>query len=106
MKMKKILFAIFCFAATMGLQAQISQHPDKFLGNITTWGQPDAGNGVESFYKMWNQLTPENETKWGSVEGSRGIYNWEGADRAYNYAHRHNFPFKFHTLVWGSQFPN
>jgi GH35 family endo-1,4-beta-xylanase len=54
----------------------------------------------------WNQVTPENGTKWGTVEGTRGSYYWDGADPAFDYAKNHGFPFKFHTLIWGSQFPN
>ena len=58
------------------------------------------------FSDYWNQVTPENATKWGSVEGDRqGKYNWGGADKAAKYAKEHGFPFKFHTLVWGSQYP-
>lgn len=58
------------------------------------------------FSDYWNQVTPENATKWQSVEGTRGQYNWGGADIAANYASQHGFPFKFHTLVWGSQYPD
>ncbi|MCR4852017.1 MAG: endo-1,4-beta-xylanase [Prevotella sp.] len=84
--------------------AQLSSNPDKFLGNITTSYQVDYGN--EPFYTLWNQITPENESKWGSIEGrARGTYNWNGCDNAYNYAKQHNFPFKFHCLIWGSQYP-
>lgn len=86
-------------------QAQLSTNPDKFLGNITTRGQVN-GTGFE-YADLWNQITPENESKWSSIEGSgRGRFNWGGCDNAYNYAKNHNFPFKFHTLIWGSQYPN
>ena len=92
-----------CFC-TVKASAQLSSNPDKFLGNITTSYQVDYGN--EPFYTLWNQITCENESKWGSIEGnSRGYFNWGGCDNAYNYARNHNFPFKFHTLVWGSQYP-
>ena len=91
------------FAATAS--AQLSTNPDKFLGNITTRYSMDAGGGVPQFYKLWNQVTCENESKWGSVEGTRGSYNW-GCDNAFNYAKQHNFTYKFHALVWGSQYPN
>ena len=86
--------------------AQLSTNPDKFLGNITTRYQMDAGGGVPQFYKLWNQVTPENESKWGSVEGTKGSYNWGGADNAFNYAKNHQFTYKFHALVWGSQYPD
>ncbi len=86
-------------------QAQLSSNPDKFLGNITTRGQVNT-NGFE-YADLWNQITPENESKWSSIEGNgRGRFNWNGCDNAYNYAKNHNFPFKFHTLIWGSQYPN
>ena len=94
------LVAICLFPAGAG--AQLSSNPDKFLGNITTRYQVDYGN--EKYYTLWNQITCENETKWGSVEGSaRGRFNWN--DAAYNYSRSHNFPFKFHTLIWGGQYP-
>lgn len=85
--------------------AQLSSNPDKFLGNITTRSNVDAGNGVPAFYKLWNQITCENESKWASVEGTRGSFNW-GCDRAFNYAKQHGFTYKFHALVWGAQYPN
>ena len=31
--------------------------------------------------------------------------NWAGADAAYNWAQQNGYKFKFHTFVWGSQFP-
>ncbi len=82
--------------------AQLSTNPDKFLGNITTSYQVDYGN--EKYYTLWNQITPENESKWGSVEGSRGNFNW-GCDKPFNYAKNHGFTYKFHALVWGYQYP-
>src|SRR5262245_45411687 len=79
--------------------AQIAAGKSKFLGNVT-------GNSVPSnFGTYWNQVTPENATKWGSVEGTRNPMNWAGADAAYNWAQQNGYPFKFHTLVWGSQYP-
>ena len=94
---------VACLFCTQ-VHAQLSSNPDKFLGNITTGYQVDYGN--EKFYTLWNQITPENESKWASIEGSRrGSFNWGGCDNAYNYAKNHNFPFKFHTLIWGSQYP-
>jgi len=96
--------AAICLAP-MKAQAQLSSNPDKFLGNITTRYNVDAGGGVEPFYKLWNQITCENESKWGSVEGTKGSFNW-GCDKAFNYAKSHNFTYKFHALVWGAQYPN
>ena len=107
MKTKLIITTFIASWLSIGsMQAQVSQNPNKFLGNITTRGGVDAGNGVPSYYTLWNQITCENESKWASVEGTKGSYNWSGADRAFNYAKNHNFTYKFHALVWGSQYPS
>ncbi|MEI8631290.1 endo-1,4-beta-xylanase [Vibrio sp. PP-XX7] len=72
-----------------------------FVGNITT-----SGSVRSDFTQYWDQITPENEGKWGSVEKTRDVYNWSGVDAAYNYAKQHNIQFKQHTFVWGSQYPS
>ncbi len=105
--MRRIISILTCsLLLTTATHAQLSQNPDKFLGNITTGNSQMDVSGVPQYYKLWNQVTPENASKWQSVEGTRNSYSWWGADQAYNYAKNHNFPFKFHTLVWGSQYPN
>ncbi|XXX81583.1 endo-1,4-beta-xylanase [Sorangium sp. So ce134] len=73
----------------------------KFVGNITTSGAVRDG-----FAKYWNQITPENEGKWGSVETSRGNRNWSKLDAIYKYAKDNGIIFKHHVFVWGSQQPN
>ena len=101
----KISLVLAVLLLPTALYAQLSSNPDKFLGNITTRSNVDAGGGVPDFYTLWNQITCENESKWASVEGNRGNFNW-GCDRAFNYAKQHGFPYKFHALVWGAQYPN
>jgi len=105
--MKKILLSVMfcCLLTPMGLHAQLSSNPDKFLGNITTDWPGSMDYSGFTFSNYWNQVTPENGTKWATVEGTRNSYYWGGADPAFNYASQKNFPFKLHTLVWGSQFP-
>ena len=104
MKLQSIFLSVLLVMLPTIGQAQLSTNPDKFLGNITTSGQVDYG--AEKFYQLWNQITPENESKWSSIEGSRrGSFNWSGCDAAYNYAKQHHFPFKFHCLIWGQQYP-
>ena len=95
---------LICATAFVGLvsnkaQAQLSSNPDKFLGNITTGWPGDMDTNGFIFSEYWNQVTHENGTKWGTVEGTRGKFNWGPADVAYNYAKEHGFPFKFHTFV-------
>ena len=87
-----------------GISSPLSANPNKFLGNITTSGRVNP-HGLE-YASMWNQLTAENESKWGSVEGAaRGKFNWQGSDNAYRYCKDHGIPFKFHCLIWGAQYP-
>ena len=75
--------------------AQLSTNPNKFLGNITTNDNVEYGS-AERFYTLWNQITPENETKWDAIEGSgRGIFTFDRADRSANYAKQHNITRSF-----------
>jgi GH35 family endo-1,4-beta-xylanase len=106
--MKKIIstatkVAAFALAATTFSFAGpgLADGAAKFVGNITTRGQVRS-----DFTKLWNQITAENECKWASIEGTRGRYNWSGCDAAYNWAKNNGGHFKFHALVWGSQYPN
>ena len=46
------LISVLCFS---NVNAQLSKNPDKFLGNITTRYQVDAGGGVPAYYTLWNQ---------------------------------------------------
>lgn len=80
--------------------AQLAKGANKFLGNITTNGQVRS-----DFITYWDQITGENEHKWASVEGTRDVMNWTGGDRIANSAKQYNIPWKFHTLIWGSQYP-
>ena len=85
---------------SMTAHAQMATGKAKYVGNV-------IGSSVPSnFATYWNQVTPENATKWGSVEGTRNVMNWSQADAAYNLAQQRGFKFKFHTLVWGAQFPS
>ena len=102
--MKRTILLFFATGLlAVSARAQLSTNPDKFLGNITTTYQVDYGN--EPFWTLWNQITPENESKWDACEPQRGNFTFGGADNAFNYAKEHGFPYKFHTLVWGGQYP-
>lgn len=71
----------------------------KFLGSALSPAQ------TTSFTAYWNKVTPENDGKWGSVEGTRDQMNWTGLDRAYELAKTNGFAFHMHVLVWGNQQP-
>jgi len=73
----------------------------KFVGNISTRGSIRTG-----FATYWNQFSPENEGKWGSVQPSQNTFNWAALDREYAYAQANNIIFKEHNFIWGSQQPS
>ncbi len=97
-----VLLILIC--ATGAFTQKISGQPlanghSKFLG-------AGSSNSIWSnFNQYWNQITPGNEGKWGSVESSPGQYNWTGLDKIYSYALTNQFVFKDHNLVWGQQQP-
>lgn len=106
MNLKHYLIASAVSLTSLQASAQLSANPDKFLGNITTGYSMDAGGGVPQYYKLWNQVTPENESKWSSVQGNRSNFSWGGADNAFNYAKQRGFTYKFHAFLWGAQYPS
>ena len=71
----------------------------KYLGS--------AYSTAQSLYfdKYWNAVTPENGGKWGSVEGTRGTFNWADLDSAYNRSVKVKGVFRMHNLIWGAQQP-
>lgn len=66
------------------------EHPDDLTGPLTTY---------------FNQVTPGNAGKWGSVEGTRDQMDWTTLDSHHTFAESHELRFKHHTLVWGQQQP-
>jgi endo-1,4-beta-xylanase len=73
----------------------------KFVGNIDT-----RGSIRSDFTTYWNQYTPENAGKWGSVQKSRDTFNWTRLDASYQYCNEHGILFKQHNFVWGNQQPS
>ncbi len=76
--------------------------PPKFAGNIDTRGS------IRSDFPMyWDQFSPENAGKWGSVQpNSQDSFNWTTLDAMYKFANDHNIIFKQHNFIWGSQQPS
>lgn len=91
---------VFIFLMSFSSYAQLAKGKCKFLGNIV------SGSVPSDFNTYWNQVTPENAGKWGSVEATRNNMQWGGLDLAYNYAKSNNFLFKQHNFVWGQQQPD
>lgn len=87
--------------SAVGVDGGLAAALPKFVGNI------DTRNAIRSdFVTYWNQYTPENAGKWGSVERTQGAFNWAALDASYQYCNDHDIIFKEHTFVWGSQQPS
>ena len=82
--------------------SQLAKGKGRFVGNALSSYIPVYSN----FSKHWNQVTPGNAGKWGSVQGDSSYYDWTWLDAIYNYALNNSFPFKDHCLIWGAQQPN
>lgn len=78
----------------------LAKNSSKFLG--CGWDYVQA----PYFAGYWNQLTPGNAGKWGSVESVRGSMDWAVLDSAYSTSRKYGMKFKEHTLVWGAQQPS
>jgi endo-1,4-beta-xylanase len=60
-----------------------------------------------TYSKYWDQITPENAGKWGSVQSSvTSAFNWSALDAIYAYTQTNKIIFKQHNFVWGAQQPS
>jgi GH35 family endo-1,4-beta-xylanase len=89
-------------AATTSGSNPLAKCKGKYLGNIIPGSVP--GNPT-NYTTYWNQATSENGSKWGTVESTQGVYNFNTSDVAYNWAKNNGTLFKYHNFVWGSQTP-
>jgi len=94
-----MLICMIGFLPIQSLAQPLAAGKDKFLGCGT------SSDIYRNLNKYWNQITPGNDGKWGSVEAVRGQYDWTNLDKIYNFAVNRSIPFKEHTLVWGNQQP-
>lgn len=76
----------------------MSSGKGKYIANLNGFNRSD-------FSKYWNGVSAENSCKWGSVEATRDVMKWTDADKAYNFAKNNHLSFRYHALVWGSQYP-
>jgi endo-1,4-beta-xylanase len=103
--LKSLVFSLLiCIVGLLPLKSfsqPLAKGKDKFLGCSTS-----ANYIFRDLDKYWNQITPGDAGKWGSVEATQGYYNWANLDKIYNYAINRSLPFKEHVLVWGNQQPS
>ncbi len=96
---KAILFGWFMVGVSTPSIAQLAKGQPKFLGS-------SLGTMRPTFLNYFNQVTPENDGKWGSVEGVQGNFSFSALDNIYQFSVNNSFPYKHHNLVWGNQQPS
>lgn len=87
-------------ATTSNFKSVLTAIGNKYFGTA-----PDGATDYTNLISYFNQITPANAGKWGTVEATRDVMNWANLDTAYAYAQANGLPFKLHTLIWGSQQP-
>ena len=99
---RMIFVSLLCTIVLLPAHAysQLAKGKAKFLGCSI------GGFVPTSFATYWNQVTPENAGKWGSVEGVMDSYNWPPLDGIYDYARNNSFRYRHHNLIWGQQEPS
>lgn len=106
MKTLKLATTLFFAALSVASSfAGMNRNPNKFLGNITTGGYEQCDISGYKFSDYWEQVTCENGCKWGSIHKDWGKFDWGNADRTYQYCKQNGLIFKFHAMIWGSQYP-
>lgn len=97
------LLFLWAFLLPAVSSAQIANGQAKFLGS-------EASPPIPSDFSLfWNQITPGNEGKWGTVAGNSpdtSSWDWTGLTDVYDYAMQNGMQFKEHNLVWGQQQPS
>jgi endo-1,4-beta-xylanase len=77
----------------------------EFIGVATDQGLLQSGSNAEIIQANFGQVTGENSMKWGSLEATRGSYNWGPADFLADWATTNGKLIRGHTLIWHSQLP-
>ncbi|MEU5268865.1 endo-1,4-beta-xylanase [Streptomyces hygroscopicus] len=77
----------------------------RYFGAAVAANHLGEGQYAATLDTEFNAVTPENEMKWESVEGSRNSFNFSAADQIVSHAQGKSMKIRGHTLVWHSQLP-
>jgi len=99
MKTKALIIFLLLITSFFTTYGQLGKCKGKYFGNIIAYSTPS------NYSSLWNQVTSENGSKWGSCDRGNGVYNFGNSDLSYNWAKNNDGLFKFHALIWGAQAP-
>ena len=98
---KIVSFALFCASAGAFAGPCLADGAAKFVGSTTVNGPVPSDFGT-----YWNQITPERQCTWQTVEKTHGTFDFSECDIPYNWAKENKAIFKFHALLWASGNPS
>src|SRR3982751_2298679 len=94
-------------AAPAGSLDQLAQRTGRRFGSAVAWTPPgaDAGSFTNPRYaalleRECSLLVPENQLKWQWVRRDPGTFDFRAFDAIADYAARHGFKLRGHTLFW------
>jgi endo-1,4-beta-xylanase len=97
------LVAIASPAAAAGTLKEAAAAQGRVFGTAAAQNHLGESAYVTTLNREFNQLTPENEMKWQTVEPARGSFNYGLADQLVSHARSQGMTVRGHTLVWHSQ---
>jgi endo-1,4-beta-xylanase len=92
-------------AAPASAAAPLKDTTKRYVGSAVSASYLGEQDFKSVLTREFDNVTPENEMKWGVVEPVRGQPDWSGADAIVKYARQHRKTVRGHTLVWHSQLP-
>lgn len=79
---------------------------EKLIGTAMASGPLSDATYAGVLAREFDAVTPENATKWGELEPTRGTWAFEAADRVMDAAEANDQRVKAHTFVWHIQAPS
>ncbi|MFU0800586.1 MAG: hypothetical protein ACFWUE_08020 [Xylanivirga thermophila] len=91
------------------IQTDIPSIKDAFSDSFTIGAAVELKH-LEGYHddllkKHYNYIVAENIMKPDAIQPQEGEFNWDNADKIFDYAKENNMQVRYHTLVWHEQVP-